>query len=114
MTAEITTSDSFALTRALSKLEKITSTRYLWAMQHLAYDGPAFKRHGPCSLGITESAGPIRGGMSGSPVIYAGKAVDILATDNWANPRLAHHLPAWMMPTRMGQRDVPQGGRPHF
>jgi hypothetical protein len=37
MTAEITTSDAFVLTRALNKLEKITSTRYLWAMQHLAY-----------------------------------------------------------------------------
>jgi hypothetical protein len=37
MTAEITTSDSFVLARALNKLEKITRTRYLWAMQHVAY-----------------------------------------------------------------------------
>jgi hypothetical protein len=58
---------------------------------------PAFRRRGSCSLGIAESASRIRGGMSGSPVIYAGKAVGILATDNWANPRLAHHLLAWMM-----------------
>jgi hypothetical protein len=55
---------------------------------------PAF-RILPCAIQL-EADESIEGGMSGSPIVYEGKSVGVVCTSGKVNPRLVHHLPAWL------------------
>lgn len=79
----------------------------------LSLDGQRFAcrvRSGGCGLWIEGAAEPIRGGMSGSPVIApGGAAIGVVSTSDGGgrqggpNPELAAHLPGWVL------RDVRRG-----
>jgi hypothetical protein len=69
----------------------------------------------PASLWLENAEGPIRGGMSGSPILSdSGKAIGIVCTSGGydlseahtsggPNPRLVHHLPAWLANTYLAR-----------
>jgi hypothetical protein len=72
-----------------------------------------YRRNG--SLWVAETTEPIRGGMSGSPVVIAGgKAIGVVSSASESpdetpicqgeygskNPRLTRDLPGWLLPTR--------------
>lgn len=54
-----------------------------------------FDRH---SLWIEEPAQKIEAGMSGSPILVEdGSAIGVVVTDKGPHPRLASHLPGWLL-----------------
>jgi hypothetical protein len=74
------------------------------------YDSSQFRAAGDKPLLLQDAAEPIKGGMSGSPVVSPeGAAIGIMCcssgtgldveehTDGGMNPRLVDHLPGWLL-----------------
>jgi hypothetical protein len=68
----------------------------------LPLNGPSFrgvvKTVGRGPLWIVEATQAIVGGMSGSPILAKnGSAIGVVTTPQGPNPRLASHLPGWLL-----------------
>ena len=53
---------------------------------------------GAKALGVTNAAGKLAGGMSGSPIVsLEGEAIGVLVNDGFPQPILSRNLPAWLL-----------------